>query len=316
VKILVTGIAGAIGSHLAERLIKEGNEVVGIDCLTPYYSPAIKKINAADVESQGAKIFYLDLAKDDISEPLKEVEAVFHLAAQPGISASTPFSDYLKNNIVATERLIAEAKKMENLRAFIYASTSSVYGALAKGDESTEPKPTSHYGVTKLAAEQLVLAEHRDKGFRGASLRLFSVYGERERPEKLFHKFTKALCEDAEFPIYEGSQNHLRSYTYVGDIVDGCILALNNLEKVIGEIFNLGNDQTNTTGEGMKIIEEILEKKARLKVMPRRPGDQLETAANIDKARRVLGYNPQVSLREGLKYEVEWFKDKIFGKIS
>lgn len=315
-KILVTGVAGAIGSHLAERLIKEGHQVVGVDSLTSYYSPQIKKINAEDVREAGAQIVFKDLTKDSLKDELKGVDVIFHCAAQPGISATTPFAHYLDNNIIATWKLLEEAKNISNLKAFIFASTSSVYGTRANGDETTEPKPTSFYGVTKLSAEQLALSYYRELGIPVISLRFFSVFGERERPEKLFHKLIKAMCEDTEFPLFQGSEHHIRSYTYISDIIDGCILALNNLEKSVGEIFNLGNDKTNTTGEGIKIIEDIFSNKAKLKIIPRRPGDQFETAANIEKARKILGYNPQIGLRDGLEAQVRWYKEKIFNKLK
>lgn len=315
-RILVTGIAGAIGSHLAERLLDIGHEVVGVDSLTKYYSPQIKKINAQDVEKKGAKVFFNDLVTDDLSEIVSGVDIIFHLAAQPGISSTTSFEDYLNNNIVATYKLLESAKKISNLKMFFHASTSSVYGARANGDETTEPKPTSYYGVTKLAAEQLAMSYYREQGMPVSVLRFFSVYGERERPEKFFHKLIKSMYEDKEISMYEGSESHVRSYTYVADIIDGCILTLDNLDKVAGEIFNLGTDNTVTTGEGLKIVEKIMDKKAKIKIIPRRPGDQLETSADIRKIRKALGYDPKRSLEEGMRAEVLWYGEKIHNKIK
>lgn len=315
-RILVTGIAGAIGSNMALKLLAAGNDVIGIDSITPYYSSEIKKINARDCEEKGAEIHYIDLVKDNITDLVQDTDAIFHFAAQPGISEKTSFDDYLKNNLVATHKLLEEVKKNKKLHGLIFASTSSVYGKHANGDEDTPPKPTSNYGVTKLAAEQLALSYYREMGIPVVSLRLFSVYGERERPEKLFHKLIKAMCEDAEFPLFDGSEKHVRSYTYIRDILDGCMMVLKNLDKTIGTVINLGNDRTSTTGEGIKIIENIFNKKAKLKVISKRLGDQLETAANISKARSIFGYDPKVNLEEGLKNEVEWYKQKIFGKVK
>ena len=306
-RILVTGAAGAIGSHVAERLCREGHEVIAVDSFTDYYDRKIKELNAATVRAAGADFRNIDLATDDLSSAVDGVEVVFHLAAQPGISVTTPFEKYLRNNIIATERLLSEAEKNKSLKAFINFGTSSIYGAYANGDEKTEPKPTSNYGATKLAAEQLVLSRHRNHGFPALSLRIFSVYGERERPEKLYHKLTKAILEDTEFPLYENARGMTRSYTYVGDIVDGCMLVLQNLDSCIGEIINLGNDATHTTGKGIDLIEEILGKKARFKIVPPRPGDQKETSADIAKAKRLFGYKPKVSLADGLAREVEWY---------
>ncbi len=315
-KVLVTGIAGAIGSHLAERLIDLGHEVVGIDALTEYYSPEIKRVNAEDVIAKGGKVHFLNLTKDDFEPVLKGVEVIFHCAAQPGISSSTSFEHYLDNNITATHRLLQKAAHVPTLKAFIYVSTSSVYGARANGDETTEPKPTSYYGVTKLAAEQLAMSYYREHGLPVTVIRLFSVYGERERPEKLYHKLIKTMLEEGEFTLYEGSEYHVRSYTYIKDIIDGCIMILNNLDRSVGEIFNLGNDKTMTTGEGIKIIERIVGKPARFITLPRRAGDQIETAANISKMRKMFGYNPSVSLEEGLANQVKWYKEKIHKKIK
>lgn len=313
-KICITGIAGAIGSHMAERLLAEGHEVVGVDALTPYYSPEIKKINLTDVEEVGAKVYIRDLVTDNIQDLLEGVDFVFHFAAQPGISASTSFEEYVRNNIVATEKLLQAARNIPSLKGFIHASTSSVYGAFAGGDEETVPKPTSYYGVTKLAAEQLALSYGRDKGLPVSVLRFFSVYGERERPEKLYHKLIKAVLEEKEFTIYKGAEKHIRSYTYVSDIIDGCMLVLHNFEKAKGEIFNLGNDKTMTTGEGIELIQEIIGKRAKLIELPPRSGDQLETSANISKMQKTFGYSPKVQLKEGLTAETEWFKNKLWNK--
>ncbi|MBX4195808.1 NAD-dependent epimerase/dehydratase family protein [Candidatus Parcubacteria bacterium] len=312
-KILITGAAGAIGSHLAERFLSLGHEVVGIDAMKPYYDPEIKKINAKDVESAGGKIHYLDLATDDFTHLLSGVDIIFHMAAQPGISATTPFSTYLDDNIVATHRLLEAAKKVPTLKAFIHASTSSVYGARATGDETTEPKPTSYYGVTKLAAEQLAMSYYRELGLPVIVLRFFSVYGPRERPEKLYHKLIKSIYEGTTIPLHEGSEHHIRSYTFVRDIIDGCVLIVENLDKSIGEIYNLGTDKTMTTKEGIKIIENIMGKSANFVRMPRRPGDQIETGANISKLRK-LGYDPKVRLEEGLKEQVGWYGNKLHNR--
>lgn len=310
-KILVTGAAGAIGSHVAERLCRERHQVTAIDCFTDYYARPIKDLNADAVKKAGADFHNIDLASDDLSSAVNNAEVIFHLAAQPGLSATTPFEKYLRNNTVATERLLSAAEKSPSLKGFINFGTSSIYGAYANGDEKTEPKPTSNYGVTKLAAEQIVLARHRDHGFPALSLRIFSVYGERERPEKLYHKLTKAILEDTEFPLYENAREMVRSYTYVGDILDGCMLVLNKLDSSIGEIFNIGNNATHTTGEGIDLIQRILGKKARFKIMPPRSGDQQETSADITKAKRLLGYQPKVPLAEGLEREVKWYIENI-----
>lgn len=314
--ILVTGAAGFIGSHLAERLIDLGHSVRGIDCFTDYYARALKELNASQIQDKGVILLPLDLAEGDLSSAVRDIEIVYHVAAQPGISATTTFETYARNNITATYRLLEAVKLSPSFRGLINISTSSIYGADATGDETTEPKPTSYYGVTKLAAEQLVLAHTRDQGLPACSLRLFSVYGPRERPEKLYSKLIRYILEDREFPLFEGSEHHLRSYTYIGDAIDGLVAALDNFDRCTGEIFNIGTDVTLTTEEGIRTVEEVIGKPARTTIAPRRPGDQLKTHANIEKARRLLGYNPTTTLKEGLEKTLEWYEQYILGKIN
>ena len=315
-KILVTGAAGFIGSHLSERLADLGHEVIGVDNFNPYYSVELKELNAKDLEEKGVKIHRLDISTDDITPLVEGVNAAFHLAAQPGISATTPFSVFMQNNMVATENVYQALKDLPDFKILVNISTSSVYGRHATDDETAAPKPTSHYGVTKLGAEQLLLAYQRDAGFPACSTRLFSIYGERERPDKLYPKVIDSILNDRPFPFFEGSEHHLRSFTYIGDIVDGFISILNSPEKCIGEIFNLGYDSAITVGEGLKIIEDYLGKKAIYDIKPKRPGDQLETRATITKAREILGYNPKTTPEEGLRREADWFKEKIWKKIN
>jgi UDP-glucuronate 4-epimerase len=316
VNILITGVAGFVGSHLAERLVSLGHQVRGIDCLTDYYSRDMKRLNLEQITGVGATCLPLDLAQDDLSEALQGAEIVYHLAAQPGISAHTPFDTYLRNNIVATQRLLEAVERSSNCQGMINISTSSVYGSDASGDESTEPKPTSYYGVTKLAAEQLVLAAAREGRLAACSLRLFSVYGPRERPDKLYTKLIHCILAGQPFPLHEGSEHHVRSYTYIADIVDGLVAVLSHWDRCGGEILNIGTDVTCTTGEAIKLAEEIIGKPARLNIRPRRPGDQQRTHANIAKARRLLGYNPTTTLADGLAQEVAWYREQILGKID
>ena len=314
--ILVTGAAGFIGSHLSERLADLGHTVRGLDCLTDYYSRQIKELNVHDLQDRGVVILPLDLAEDDLSDAVKDVEVVYHLAAQPGISAATSYQDYVRNNLTATYRLLEAVNGLPTLRGFVNMSSSSVYGTDATGDEESVPKPTSYYGVTKLAAEQLVLAYARDHGLPACSLRLFSVFGPRERPEKLYPKLISCMFDNTEFPLYEGSEHHVRSFTYVGDIVDGMIAVFHNLDRCRGEIFNIGTETAITTGEGIRIVEAIMGQRVRISRVPKRAGDQLRTHADIGKARRVLGYNPTTTTEEGLRNEIDWYRQCIFGKID
>lgn len=310
-KILVTGAAGFIGSHLAEKLAQEGHDVVGIDNFSDYYDVALKEMNAKDIQSKGVKIYRLDLAEDDLREAVEGVEVVYHLAAQPGISAHVPIEGFVKDNIFATHKLLEALKVQKDFQFFVNVATSSIYGAHATDSEEAVPKPTSYYGVTKLAAEQLVLAYHREQGLPACSVRMFSVYGPRERPDKLLPKVIAGLLQNKPFPLYEGSEKHLRSFTYVGDIVEGFLLILKNLDKCNGEIFNFGFDSAISVAHLLKIAEEITGNKLRLEKKPKRPGDQMETKANIAKARLVLGYNPRTIPKEGIENMVKWYKEKF-----
>ncbi len=315
-RILVTGAAGFIGSHLCERLCVLGHEVLGLDCFSPYYARALKELNAQDVRAAGATLLELDLAADDLAGAVEGVDAVYHLAAQPGIAEHVSFYDYERNNVQATHRLLDALRGSRSLELFVNVGTSSIYGADATRDETTAPAPTSYYGVTKLAAEQLALALCRDKGFPACSLRLFSVYGPRERPEKLYPKLIRAILEEQEFPLFEGSRDHLRSFTYVSDIIDGFCSVLEHRDAVLGEILNIGTDTAITTGEGIDLVQEIIGQEARIVMRPRRSGDQLRTHADIAKARRLLGYEPKTLPREGLAETVRWYRERIWGRVD
>jgi nucleoside-diphosphate-sugar epimerase len=284
---------------------------VGIDNFNDYYDPALKERNAAEVTAAGARIERLDLAEADLSAVLAGTGFIYHLAAQPGISATTSFETYMRNNLIATHRLLLAAQAVPSLQCFVNIATSSVYGRQATDSEDTPPKPTSYYGVTKLAAEQLVLAKQREEGFPGCSLRIFSVYGPRERPDKLYTKLINNILTDTPFPLFEDSEHHSRSFTYVGDIMAGFSAVLRQPDRAIGEIFNIGSDSEITTGEGIAIVEDIIGKKAIIQRVPKRPGDQLQTRANIAKARRVLGYEPRTTMRQGLARHVTWCRERL-----
>lgn len=314
--ILITGAAGFIGSHLAKRLLEKGHKVRGIDSLDSFYSVALKQNNFRMLSASGAAMSVLDLTKDKLSTELKEIEVVFHLAAQPGNDPLTTFDAYFRNNLLATQRLLNGLEGSSTLRSFINVSTSSVYGIYATESEESVPKPASIYGVTKLAAEQLVFARQRIMNFPACSLRLYSVYGERDRPDKLYPKLMKAITDNTTFSLFKDSIDHQRSYTYVSDIIDGMIAVVDKWELAKGEIFNLGNSAAISTGEGLRTIEEIMNKKVKIKELPHRPGDQLATCADITKARNLLSYEPKVSPREGLERMVTWYENEIVGRIE
>jgi UDP-glucuronate 4-epimerase len=311
-KVLVTGAAGFIGSHIAEALADRNHEIIGIDNFDPYYAPELKHLNVEDITSKGVKVFEADLVTNDISKIVKGVEFIYHVAAQPGISSTTPYDKYIRNNIHATHNLLEAVKSLPDLRCFVNVASSSIYGQFAYDTEDVAPKPTSYYGVTKLAAEQLVLAYYRELGFPACSLRIFSVIGPRERPDKLFTKLIRSMMINEPFPLFEESIEHSRSYTPITDIIEGFLAVFNQPEKAIGEIFNIGSNKEIKTSEGIALIEKLMGKKAQFKMMPKRSGDQLHTKANISKARRIFNYKPKTSLEKILKKQISWYREKIF----
>lgn len=222
-RLLITGAAGYIGTNLSLAAMERGIQIVGLDNLAPYYSPEIKRSNRDILKQRGCGFVEADLADGAWRSALEGVDAIVHLAGQPGISANTVWEDYERNNLIATHRLAEAATECPGLKAFVNISSSSVYGLHAMDRESAAPKPASWYGATKLAAEQEVMAAQRGRGLPACSLRLFSVYGERERPEKLCSKLIRAIDQDLEFPVFEGSLEHQRSFTYVGDICEGIL---------------------------------------------------------------------------------------------
>lgn len=311
-KILVTGAAGFVGSHTAERLRLLGHEVVGLDNFSDYYDVSLKQLNAIALSAKGIVIEKIDLRFADQLQTLStDFDYIFHFAAQPGISATSSFEDYLENNFIGTKNVLDFVLKNQKLKLFVNIGTSSIYGIHATFDESVPPSPVSHYGVTKLAAEQLVLESSRLGQFKACSLRLYSVYGPRERPEKLYTKLIANAFHDIPFPLYKGSENHLRSFTYVQDIVDGVVSVIGKEDLVNNEIINLGTEEENTTQHGIEIVEQILNKKIKIELVEARVGDQLRTKAVIDKARKLLDYNPKTSLFEGLKAQVEWYQNNF-----
>ena len=284
-KVLVTGAAGFIGSHTAERLQEMGHEVIGIDNYSSYYDISLKKLNAKALASKDIIVQELDLRTDDLSAKLPQgLDFIFHFAAQPGISSACTFEDYFSNNVIGTQNLLNFGEAASKKPYFVNIATSSIYGLEATYPEKDAPKPASWYGVTKLAAEQLVLAYSRRQKLLATSFRLYSVYGPRERPDKLYTRLIDCGLNNKPFPLYEGSEKHLRSFTYVQDIVDGIVSVMGNEDTCNGEIFNLGTETESSTAQGIATVEAILQKKILIESKPPRPGDQSRTKAIIDKA--------------------------------
>jgi nucleoside-diphosphate-sugar epimerase len=312
-KILITGIAGFIGSHVAERLNCNGNTIIGIDNFSPYYDVQIKRNTSAVLEKQGIQIVEADLTIDSTYRLLDtNFDYIFHFAAQPGISDSVPFTAYFENNVIATQKLLQfVVQKNKELKLFVNIATSSIYGKEAFYDEEKAPRPASNYGVSKLAAEQLVLFHAREEQFKACSFRLYSVFGPRERPDKLYPKLIEAAFNGTPFTLFEGSDKHLRSFTFIDDIVDGIVSVIGKEDAVNKEMFNLGTEIESTTQQGIDCVEQIIGKKINTVVVDKRPGDQLRTKAVINKALKVLGYNPKTTLEEGVRKHIEWYKKSL-----
>jgi len=307
-KFLITGAAGFIGSHLSERLLKDGHQVVGVDCFIPYYDPAIKRGNlAALLTNKQFSFVEKDLRRDTLNREMEGCDAVFHLAAMPGLMKSwEDFPLYSTCNIEATQRLL-EAARASRLPHFIHVSTSSVYGREATEPEDSPTRPFSPYGITKLAAENLCRAYEANFGTPITILRYFSVYGPRQRPDMAYHILVRALMEGRTFPMF-GDGEQTRSNTFVADCVEATYLAARHREKAVGQVFNIGGGQIISLNEVVQLLEELTGRKAQIDRKPARPGDQKHTAANIEKAKLLLGYKPVTPVRDGLKAEVEWIK--------
>ncbi|MGB3639697.1 MAG: NAD-dependent epimerase/dehydratase family protein [Rivularia sp. (in: cyanobacteria)] len=310
-KNIVTGAAGFIGSHLAETLLKKGEEVIGIDEFNDYYDPFFKNKNVTFLQSYDKfKLIEADIQFLDWNSLLQDVDVVYHQAAQAGVRASwgQGFRFYTERNISATQALLEAAKDAKNLKRLVYASTSSVYGdaETLPTSELVCPKPVSPYGITKLAAERLCGLYHKNFGVPFVALRYFTVYGPRQRPDMAFHKFYKAVIEDEAIPVY-GDGLQTRDFTFVSDAV-AANLAAATVEDAVGEIFNIGGGSRVVLKEVLETMEEIVGKPIKRNHIEKAMGDARHTAADVSKAKKILGYQPSISLREGLTREWEWVK--------
>lgn len=310
-KNIVTGAAGFIGSHIAETLLKKGEEVIGIDEFNDYYDPFFKNKNVTFLQTyDNFELIEADIQFVDWNSLLKDVDVVYHQAAQAGVRASwgQGFRFYTERNISATQVLLEAAKDAKNLKRLVYASTSSVYGdaETLPTSELICPKPVSPYGITKLAAERLCGLYHKNFGVPFVALRYFTVYGPRQRPDMAFHKFFKAVIDDEAIPVY-GDGLQTRDFTFVSDAV-AANLAAATVDDAVGEIFNIGGGSRVVLKEVLETMEEIVGKPIKRNHIEKAMGDARHTAADVSKAKKILGYQPQVTLREGLTREWEWVK--------
>jgi UDP-glucuronate 4-epimerase len=313
--ILVTGGAGFIGSHLCERLLSDGTRVICFDNFDSFYDPNVKIKNAEGMAKKFPDLF--DLVTGDIRNPdhLKgvfqknKIDSVVHLAARAGVRPSIAEPLLYQDVNIRGTMVLLENCKAHVIKNFIFASSSSVYGENQRvpfKEEDLDIQPISPYGATKRAGELVCYSYHHLYGMNIACLRIFTAYGPRQRPEMAIHKFTRLIDQGEKIPIY-GDGSSRRDYTYIDDLVDG-ILGVIRYHKGF-EIYNLGESQTTSLKELIRLIEEAFGRKANIEMLESQPGDVSMTYADITKAKRMLKYQPKVRMEEGIKRFVEWYKE-------
>lgn len=311
---LVTGAAGFIGSHLCERLLDEGHEVVGLDAFIDFYPRVRKEANLLGLRSRpGFRFLEADLLRTDLAGLLDGIDFVFHQAGQPGVRGSwgKRFDEYVANNILATQRLLEAAKgHLGRIRRLVYASSSSVYGAVPTLPlaEDAVPRPFSPYGVTKLAGEQLCLLYRLNYGLPVVALRYFTVYGPRQRPDMAFERFIHAVLSGEEVVIY-GDGEQTRDFTYISDGVEANLLALR--PEAEGRTFNIGGGARITINGALSIMERLIGQDIPRRHVLSQEGDVRHTFADVTLAGRLLEYRPRVVLQEGLARQIEWARRSL-----
>ena len=309
-RALVTGVAGFIGSTLTDELLARGDTVVGVDCFTPYYERTDKEANLSGArQSDRFELIEADLRSCAIEPLLDGVDAVFHQAAQPGVrlSWSDGFADYVGHNVLATQRLLEAVKATSNTRV-VYASSSSVYGN-APAYPTTEddlPRPHSPYGVTKLAAEHLCNLYAANWGVPTVALRYFTVYGPRQRPDMAFHRLLAAAVTGGSFPLY-GDGSAVRDFTYVGDAV-AANLAAAHVDCAPGTVVNIAGGSSIAMRDLLELAADVVGSAPAIEYLPNQPGDVARTGGTIDRAQKILGWEPSTDLRTGLTAQVEWHR--------
>jgi nucleoside-diphosphate-sugar epimerase len=312
-RALVTGVAGFIGSTLAERLVADGVDVVGIDCFTDYYPRPMKERNLGGLlASRGFRFVESRIQDADLQALLADRTHVFHLAAQAGVRKSwgRDFAIYTENNIEATQILLEATTRMPGLERLVYASSSSVYGDNTPMPfrEDAMTQPVSPYGVSKLAAEQLCYLYYANYKVPTVSLRYFTVYGPRQRPDMGFHKFLRATILGDPIAVY-GDGEQTRDFTFVQDIVSANIAA--SIKGVPGRVYNIGGGSRVSVNEVLDLIGRIAKRRPVVRVDSVQKGDMRHTYADTSLARADLGFAPTVGLEEGLTAEYQWLNDII-----
>ena len=309
--MMVTGCAGFIGSHLVERLLDEGHDVLGIDAFTSYYERADKERNVAGfADDPRFTLLEADLATTDIGAVATGRDAIFHLAAQPGVRGSfgEGFAEYVHHNVLATQRVFEGAIEA-GVRRVVWASSSSVYGdaeAYPTVEATTPTSPRSPYGVTKRSCEDLA-GVYRSRGLEMVGLRYFTVYGPRQRPDMAFRRLCEAAIHGHVFPLFgDGSQS--RDFTYVTDAVDATYRAA--LADEIAPIYNVGGGEESTLADAIDLLESIAGRPIALERHGSQVGDVRRTAADTTLARTMLGWAPETSLADGLAAAYAWVEER------
>ncbi len=302
-RCIVTGVAGFIGSHLAERLLTEGHEVCGIDAFIDYYPRHIKEGNLERIRSSNQFTFIEENLLDiDLPALLEGANWVFHQAAQAGVRASwgREFSRYVECNVLATQRLLEASLHVKSVKRFIYASSSSVYGdtATLPITEAVIPRPISPYGVTKLAGEHLCTLYHHNFGLPTVSLRYFTVYGPRQRPDMAFHRFCKAILAGQPVQVYDDG-HQTRDFTYISDIIEANMRAAQT-DAAIGQVMNIAGGSRVTLHTVMRLLQEIHGSSFDIVFKEKQHGDVRHTYADTSRAEHILEYRPRIALRQGL----------------
>jgi nucleoside-diphosphate-sugar epimerase len=308
---IVTGAAGFIGSHLVEALLERGETVIGVDQFNDYYDPKLKWQNVDRfLNHANFKLVEGDIQHLDWAALMQDAATVYHQAAQAGVRASwgQSFRHYTDRNISATQIMLEAAKDAPKLQRFVYASTSSVYGnaETMPTHEGIAPLPVSPYGITKLAAERLGGLYHDNFGVPFCALRYFTVYGPRQRPDMGFHKFFKAVIEDQPIDVY-GDGQQTRDFTFVSDAI-AANLAAAATPAATGQIFNIGGGSRVVLADVLDLMAKIVDRPIRRNHIGKAMGDARHTAADVTKARQMLGYHPIVGLEEGLTREWDWIR--------
>ena len=307
-RALVTGAAGFIGSTLTDRLLAEGWMVRGVDSFTPYYDPAAKRANVDDLDDVGDfQLCEADLTTAELDPLLDGVDVVFHLAGQPGVRLSWAegFHTYSETNVEVTQRLL-EAARGHALQRFVYASSSYVYGDadVVPTDEDQPTRPYSPYGVTKLAGEHLCSAYGRNFGVSTTSVRYFTVYGPRQRPDMAFHRLVEAALNGESFPLY-GDGRQVRDFTFVDDIVEATFLA-GVTELPAGTVLNAAGGDSMELLDVIDLVGEVTGAPVELDWRDAQAGDVRRTGGSIERARELLGWAPKFDLRAGIERQVAW----------